>query len=195
MNVYIVFEDSCSLWFKVVICDSYGVLDKCIMVGDIFVDCSNFVCFLCVQYCFYCSIDVLYVNFVLDVLLFDFGGCWCLIQVVCDLQDLEQILFGVDIDVLFLDFVLFIVLGWLYVVEGFNFGGIILYKMVVMFGLYCDFGVCYLVVYFDGVVCYWCEFIVVLDVVLLSGEQEQQVIDVVDVVFCSVYGYVEVEFV
>ncbi len=194
MNAHIAPEDSRSLRLKAATRDSHGALDKRIMAGDIFADRSNFARFLRVQYRFHRSIDALYANPALDALLPDLGERRRLKQVSRDLQDLEQTLPGADIAALPADLPLPAALGWLYVAEGSNLGGTILYKMAAKLGLDRDFGARHLAAHPDGAARHWREFTAALDAVPLSAEQEQQVIDAADAAFRSVHGHVEVEF-
>lgn len=194
MNAHIAPEDSRSLRLKAATRDRHGALDKRIMAGDIFADRSNFARFLRVQYRFHRSIDALYANPALGALLPDLGERRRLTQVARDLQDLEQALPGADIDALPSDLALPTALGWLYVAEGSNLGGTLLYKMAAGLGLHCDFGARHLAAHPDGTARHWREFTAVLDAVPLSAEQDQQVIDAADAAFRSVYRHVEVEF-
>ncbi|MCO7487581.1 biliverdin-producing heme oxygenase [Stenotrophomonas maltophilia] len=194
MNAHIAPEDGRSLRLKAATRDSHGALDKRIMAGDIFADRSNFARFLRVQYRFHRSIDALYANPVLDALLPGLGERRRLAQVARDLQDLEQALPGADIAALPPDLALPAALGWLYVAEGSNLGGTVLYKMAARLGLDRDFGARHLAAHPDGAARHWREFTAALDAVALSAEQEQQVIDAADAAFRSVYRHVEVEF-
>ncbi|WP_353089270.1 biliverdin-producing heme oxygenase [Stenotrophomonas sepilia] len=194
MNAHIAPEDSRSLRLKAATRDSHVALDKRIMAGDIFADRSNFARFLRVQYRFHRSIDALYAHPALGELLPDLGERRRLTQVARDLQDLEQVLPGADIDALPSDLALPTALGWLYVAEGSNLGGTLLYKMAARLGLHRDFGARHLAAHPDGAARHWREFTAVLDAVPLSAEQDQQVIDAADAAFRSVYRHVEVEF-
>ncbi|QII30316.1 biliverdin-producing heme oxygenase [Stenotrophomonas maltophilia] len=194
MNAYIAPEDSRSLRLKAATRDSHGALDKRIMAGDIFADRSNFARFLRVQYRFHRSIDALYASPALDALLPDLAERRRLQQVRSDLQDLEQALPGEDITALGNDLPLPTALGWLYVAEGSNLGGTVLYKMAAALGLDRDFGARHLAAHPDGAARHWREFTAALDAVVLSPAQEQEVIDAADAAFRSVHGHVEVEF-
>ena len=174
--------------------DSHGALDKRIMAGDIFADRRNFARFLRVQYRFHRSIDALYASPALDALLPDLAERRRLQQVRCDLQDLEQALPGEDIAALRDDLPLPTALGWLYVAEGSNLGGTVLYKMAAALGLDRSFGARHLAAHPDGAARHWREFTAALDAVVLSPAQEQEVIDAADAAFRSVHGHVEVEF-
>ncbi|MEG0185610.1 MAG: biliverdin-producing heme oxygenase [Stenotrophomonas sp.] len=188
------YENSRSVRLKAATRDSHGALDKRIMAGDIFADRSNFARFLRVQYRFHRSIDALYASPALDALLPDLSERRRLQQVRSDLQDLQQPLPGDDIEALGNDLPLPIALGWLYVAEGSNLGGTVLYKMAGALGLDRDFGARHLAAHPDGAARHWREFTQALDAVPLTPVQEQQVIDAADAAFRSVHGHVEVEF-
>lgn len=194
MTVQTSLEDSRSVRLKAATCDSHGALDKRIMAGDIFADRRNFARFLRVQYRFHRSIDALYASPALDALLPDLAERRRLQQVRCDLQDLEQALPGEDIAALRDDLPLPTALGWLYVAEGSNLGGTVLYKMAAALGLDRSFGARHLAAHPDGAARHWREFTAALDAVVLSPAQEQEVIDAADAAFRSVHGHVEVEF-
>ncbi len=187
-------DDSRSVRLKAATRDSHGALDKRIMAGDIFADRGNFARFLRVQYRFHRSIDALYASPALDALLPALHERRRLQQVRSDLQDLEQSLPGQDMAPLTADLPLPAALGWLYVAEGSNLGGTVLYKMAAALGLDRDFGARHLAAHPDGAARHWREFTAALDAVPLSAEQEQQVIDAADAAFRSVHGHVEVEF-
>ncbi|XFC40388.1 biliverdin-producing heme oxygenase [Stenotrophomonas indicatrix] len=194
MNAHIAPEDSRSVRLKAATRDSHGALDKRIMAGDIFADRSSFARFLRVQYRFHRSIDALYASPALDALLPDLAERRRLQQVRSDLEDLEQALPGEDIAALGNDLPLPTALGWLYVAEGSNLGGTVLYKMAAALGLDRDFGARHLAAHPDGAARHWREFTAALDAVVLSPAQEQEVIDAADAAFRSVHGHVEVEF-
>lgn len=194
MTVQTSLEDSRSVRLKAATRDSHGALDKRIMAGDIFANRSNFARFLRVQYRFHRSIDALYASPALDELLPDLAERRRLQQVRSDLQDLEQALPGEDIAALTDDLPLPAALGWLYVAEGSNLGGTVLYKMAAALGLDRDFGARHLAAHPDGAARHWRGFTAALDAVVLSPAQEQDVIDAADAAFRSVHGHVEMEF-
>lgn len=187
-------EDSRSARLKAATRDSHGALDKRIMAGDIFADRRNFARFLRVQYRFHRSIDALYASPALDALLPDLAERRRLQQVRSDLQDLEQALPGEDIAALRDELPLPTALGWLYVAEGSNLGGTVLYRMAAALGLDRNFGARHLAAHPDGAARHWRQFTAALDAVVLSPAQEQEVIDAADAAFRSVHGHVEVEF-
>ncbi len=164
--------------------DSHGALDKRIMAGDIFASRDLFAKFLRVQYRFHRDIDALYGNPALDALLPDLDERRRLPLIARDLADLEQTL----------PLPPSTRLGWLYVAEGSNLGGTVLYKMAARLGLDSDFGARHLAAHPDGAARHWREFTAALDGVALTQAQEQQVIDAADAAFRSVHGHVEEEF-
>jgi heme oxygenase len=194
MNAHIAPEDSRSLRLKAATRDSHGALDKRIMAGDIFADLGSFARFLRVQYRFHRSIDRLYASPALEALLPGLAGRRRLQQVAADLHDLGQDLPGADMASLAGDLPLPVALGWLYVAEGSNLGGTVLYKMAARLGLDQGFGARHLAAHPDGAARHWRDFTAALDAVPLSAAQEQQVIDAADAAFRSVHGHVEIEF-
>jgi len=178
---------------KIATRDSHGALDKRIMAGDIFASRDLFARFLRVQYRFHRDIDALYGNPALDAVLPDLGERRRLPLIARDLADLEQTLpqGSTPLDG---DLPLPAALGWLYVAEGSNLGGTVLYKMAARLGLDSNFGARHLAAHPDGAARHWREFTAALDGVALTEAQEQQVIDAADAAFRSVHGHVEEEF-
>ncbi len=174
--------------------DSHGALDKRIMAGDIFASRDLFARFLRVQYRFHRDIDALYGSPALDALLPDLDERRRLPLIARDLADLEQTLpppASIRLDG---DLPLPAALGWLYVAEGSNLGGTVLYKMAARLGLDSNFGARHLAAHPDGAARHWREFTAALDGVALTEAQEQQMIDAADAAFRSVHGHVEEEF-
>ncbi|WP_369967981.1 biliverdin-producing heme oxygenase [Stenotrophomonas rhizophila] len=194
MTVIDTLEATRSQRLKAATRDSHGALDKRIMAGDIFASRGQFARFLRVQYCFHRDIDALYANAALDALLPDLEARRRLPLIARDLADLEQILPAPVPMRLDPDLALPAALGWLYVAEGSNLGGTILYKMAARLGLDADFGARHLAAHPDGAARHWREFTAALDGVVLDDAQEQQVIDAADAAFRSVHGHVEREF-
>lgn len=171
-------------------------LDRRIMAAQPFASRDNYARFLQVQYRFHCDMERIYANPVLASVVPDLAQRRRLPALVADLHDLGVALpadhatapgsAGHPTQVA--------ALGWLYVAEGSNLGGTILYKMAAKLGLDRDFGARHLAAHPDGAARHWREFTAALDAVPLSAEQEQQVIDAADAAFRSVHGHVEVEF-
>ncbi len=174
--------------------DSHGALDARIMAGDIFASRDHFARFLRVQFRFHRDVDALYGSAALDALLPDLAERRRLNLVAQDLQDLEQALPTLLAAPLRADLPLAAALGWLYVAEGSNLGGAVLYKMAARLGLDAGFGARHLAAHPDGAARHWRSFTAALDSVLLTAEQEQQVIDAADAAFRSVHAHVEQEF-
>lgn len=174
--------------------DSHGALDARIMAGDIFASRAQFARFLRVQYRFHRDVDALYAHPAVDVLLPDLGERRRLPLVAQDLSDLEQTLPEPAVRGLAAEPSLAEALGWLYVAEGSNLGGTVLYKMAGRLGLDAGFGARHLAAHPDGAARHWRAFTAALDSVVLSDAQEQQVIDAADAAFRSVHGHVEREF-
>lgn len=175
--------------------DSHGALDKRIMAGDIFASREQFARFLRVQYRFHRDIDALYDSAELDTLLPQLDARRRLPQIRRDLSDLQQALPPTATTPrLPATLPLPVALGWLYVAEGSNLGGTVLYKMAARLGLDAGFGARHLAAHPDGAARHWREFTAALDSVPLSAGQEQQVIDAADAAFRSVHAHVEQEF-
>ena len=175
--------------------DSHGALDKRIMAGDIFASREQFARFLRVQYRFHRDIDALYDSAELDTLLPQLDARRRLPQIRRDLSDLQQALPpAATTPRLPATLPLPVALGWLYVAEGSNLGGTVLYKMAARLGLDAGFGARHLAAHPDGAARHWREFTAALDSVPLSAGQEQQVIDAADAAFRSVHAHVEQEF-
>ncbi len=194
MNATDTLEATRSQRLKAATRDSHGALDKRIMAGEIFADRGRFARFLRVQYRFHRDIDGLYANAALDALLPDLAERRRLPQVTRDLRDLEQTLPAPVPLRLDPDLPLSAALGWLYVAEGSNLGGTILYKMAAQLGLDADFGARHLAAHPDGAARHWREFTAALDSVVLTEAEEQQMIDAADAAFRSVHDHVELEF-
>jgi len=173
---------------------SHGALDARIMAGDIFASRDHFARFLRVQFRFHRDVDALYGSPALDALLPDLAERRRLDQVAQDLQDLEQAVPVPLAAPLPADLPLAAALGWLYVAEGSNLGGTVLYRMAAKLGLDAGFGARHLAAHPDGAARHWRSFTAALDSVPLSAEQEQQVIDAADAAFRSVHAHVEQEF-
>lgn len=176
--------------------NSHDALDKRIMAGDIFANRSQFARFLRVQYRFHSVVDTLYADGSLAGLLPDLHGRRRLDKIAQDLGDLEQGLPHVPATANppGPGPALPHALGWLYVAEGSNLGGAVLFKMAAKLGLDASFGARHLAAHPDGAARHWREFTTALDTVELTAVQEQQVIDAADEAFRSVHRHVEEEF-
>lgn len=167
-------------------------LDRRIMDGDIFASRERFARFLRVQYRFHRDIDALYAHPALDALLPDLAGRRRLAQIAQDLRDLGQSLPAPAAAAATLP--LAQALGWLYVAEGSNLGGSVLYKLAARLGLDSGFGARHLAAHPDGVARHWREFTAALDGAVLSEDQEREVVAGAQAAFRSVRGHVEEEF-
>ncbi|MDT0814963.1 biliverdin-producing heme oxygenase, partial [Staphylococcus pseudintermedius] len=85
-------------------------------------------------------------------------------------------------------------LGWLYVAEGSNLGGSVLYKLAARLGLDRGFGARHLAAHPDGVARHWRRFTAALDGAALSAAQEEDVVAGAEAAFRRVRGHVEEEF-
>lgn len=173
---------------------THDSLDKRIMSEDIFASRERFARFVRVQYRFHRDIQALYAAPVLDALLPDLAERQRLGQIADDLGDLQQTLPAEAAPAVPSDVDLAHALGWLYVAEGSNLGGTILFKMAAKLGLGAQFGASHLAAHPDGAARHWRQFTAALDTVPLSDAQEAAVIDGANTAFRTVRGYVEEEF-
>lgn len=172
----------------------HDVLDKRIMAADIFASRDRFARFLRVQYRFHRDIDALYAHVGLQALVPALDERRRLARIAEDLADLGQALPLQAAAGPGADAALPQALGWLYVAEGSNLGGIVLYKLASdRLGLGREFGARHLAAHPDGVARHWREFTAALDAVVLSASQEQQVVSGAEAAFRSVHAYVQEE--
>ncbi|QQP97188.1 biliverdin-producing heme oxygenase [Lysobacter enzymogenes] len=169
-------------------------LDQRIMAGGIFASRDRFARFLRVQYRFHCDIDGLYANDALAALVPDLSGRRRLPQIAADLRDLGQPLPPFAVAAVRADLPLAAALGWLYVAEGSNLGGSVLYKLAAKLGLDSGFGARHLAAHPDGVARHWRGFTGALDSVALSLAEEGEVIAGAEAAFQRVRAHVEDEF-
>lgn len=174
---------------------THDSLDKRIMSEDIFASRAQFARFVRVQYRFHRDIEALYAVPALDALLPDLAERRRLDQIARDLGDLEQGLPAAATPAVAADIDLPRALGWLYVAEGSNLGGTILFKMAAKLGLGAEFGASHLAAHPDGAARHWRQFTAALDAVPLTAEQEAEAIEGANTAFRTVRGYVEEEFV
>lgn len=172
----------------------HDMLDKRIMAADIFASRDRFARFVRVQYRFHRDIDALYAHVGLQALVPALDERRRLARIVEDLADLGHALPLHASAGPFADAALPQALGWLYVAEGSNLGGIVLYKLASdRLGLGREFGARHLAAHPDGVARHWREFTAALDAVVLSASQEQQVVAGAEAAFRSVHAYVQEE--
>jgi len=168
-------------------------LDQRIMAGDIFASRERFARFLRVQYRFHRDVDALYADPGLDALLPGLGERRRLAQIARDLDDLGQALPPPSAPPAHA-LPLAQALGWLYVAEGSNLGGSVLYKLAARLGLDRGFGARHLAAHPDGVARHWRRFTAALDSAALSAAQDAEVIAGAEAAFRRVRGHVEDEF-
>ena len=183
-----------SLRLKAATRGSHDALDTRIMAGDIFGSRTRFAHFLRVQYQFHAVVDALYASRALASVLPDLEGRRRLVMIARDLVDLGQALPAVAAVSPLADAPLPTALGWLYVAEGSNLGGAVLFKMAAQLGLDAGFGARHLAAHPDGAARHWRQFTAALDGLALTPEQERQVIAAADAAFRSVHRYVEDAF-
>lgn len=172
----------------------HDVLDKRIMAADIFASRAHFARFLRVQYRFHRDIEALYDHAGLRALVPALDERRRLSKIAGDLADLEQALPAHAVAGPGADAPLPMALGWLYVAEGSNLGGTVLFKLASeKLGLDRDFGARHLAAHPDGVARHWREFTAALDAVALSKAQEQQVVEGAEAAFRAVHAHVREE--
>jgi len=169
-------------------------LDRRIMAGDIFASRERFARFLRVQYRFHRDIDALYADPALDALLPGLDARRRLSQIASDLGDLGQPLPPPATAPAAAALPLAQALGWLYVAEGSNLGGSVLYKLAAKLGLDRGFGARHLAAPADGVARHWRQFTAALDGATLDAQQEGDVVAGAEAAFRRVRGHVEEEF-
>ena len=173
---------------------THDSLDKRVMAADIFASRDSFTRFLRVQYRFHRDIDALYSHQGLLALIPDLAERRRLARIALDLQDL-----GSDVPVHSTPLVdanisLPNALGWLYVAEGSNLGGTVLFKLARdRLQLHADFGARHLAAHADGAARHWRSFTAALDAAPLAAEQEALLVEGARAAFQNVRGYVEDE--
>lgn len=173
---------------------THDSLDKRIMSEDIFASRERFAKFVRVQYRFHRDIQALYATPLLRALLPDLEQRQRLQQIVADLGDLQQDVPADSAAVIPDDIELPQALGWLYVAEGSNLGGTILFKLAGKLGLGAAFGASHLAAHPDGAARHWREFTASLDGISMTEAQEAAAIEGANAAFRTVRGYVEQEF-
>jgi heme oxygenase len=174
---------------------AHDALDKRIMAGDIFASRAHFARFLRVQYRFHRDLEALYGHPLLVALVPRLAERRRLPKIAEDLVDLGQALPPPDTRKLDQDTTLPTALGWLYVAEGSNLGGTILFKLAgEKLALDREFGARHLAPHPEGAARHWREFTAALDAVALSPAQEAEAIAAAQAAFRTVQGYVEQEF-
>ena len=173
---------------------THDSLDKRVMAADIFASRDSFTRFLRVQYRFHRDIDALYSHQGLLALIPDLAERRRLPKIASDLQDLGSDIPAHSTPLVNADISLPNALGWLYVAEGSNLGGTVLFKLARdRLQLHADFGARHLAAHADGAARHWRSFTAALDAAPLAAEQESLVVEGARKAFQSVRGYVEDE--
>ncbi|MEG1678708.1 MAG: biliverdin-producing heme oxygenase [Stenotrophomonas sp.] len=174
--------------------NTHDSLDKRVMAADIFASRDSFARFLRVQYRFHRDIDALYAHQGLLALIPDLAERRRLPKIARDLQDLGSDIPAHSTPLVDTDISLPNALGWLYVAEGSNLGGTVLFKLARdRLQLHADFGARHLAAHADGAARHWRSFTAALDAAPLAAEQEALVVEGAREAFQSVRGYVEDE--
>jgi len=169
-------------------------LDKTIMAGDIFASRAQFAKFVRVQYRFHHDIDALYDHEALAALIPNLDERRRLLKIANDLSDLGQTLPPPAPGKLDRSTSLPTALGWLYVAEGSNLGGAILFKLASQkLGLGSGLGAQHLAAHPDGAARHWREFTKVLDSLPLTPAQEDEAVRGAENAFRTVHDYVREE--
>lgn len=171
---------------------THNALDKRIMAFNPFLDQRRFTCFLQVQYAFHRDVATLFEHAELNRLLPGLRVRGRLAAVIQDLQVLDTPLpllttpplFGSAIDIP-------TALGWLYVEEGSNLGGGILFKMARSLGLDAEHGARHLAPHPEGRAPSWRTFMQQLDAIELTDTQQQRAAQGANAAFSQVQSYVE----
>lgn len=173
----------------------HDTLDQGIMAADIFASRAQFGRFVRVQHRFHRDIEALYRQPALNALLPGLAERCRLPAIVQDLHDLQpDAPAPATAPRLSADTPLPVALGWLYVAEGSNMGGAVLFKMASdKLGLGRDFGARHLAPHPDGPARHWREFTAMLDAVPLDAAQEAQLMQAAADAFATVQGYAREE--
>lgn len=173
---------------------THDSLDKRVMAADIFANRDSFARFLRVQYRFHRDIDALYSHPGLLALIPDLGERRRLAKIALDLQDLGSEVPASSTPAVAADIALPNALGWLYVAEGSNLGGTVLFKLArERLQLQADFGARHLAAHADGAARHWRSFTAALDAAALAAAQEALVVEGARAAFQTVRAYVEAE--
>lgn len=173
----------------------HDALDKRIMSAEIFSSRENFAGFLRVQNRFHQDIAPLYASPELVGPIPELARRRRLAEIARDLSGLGQSLplaaagGGPGRDTPLPE-----ALGWLYVAEGSNLGGVVLFRLACEKpGLGQDFGARHLAAHPDGADSHWRHFTAALDAVDLSPPQVEEMVRAAEDAFRAVHGYVEQE--
>ncbi|WP_407351538.1 biliverdin-producing heme oxygenase [Luteimonas sp. R10] len=183
-----------SLRLKAATHDIHDVLDKRVMNADVFGSRDRFAGFVRAQYRFHRDIDMLYGSAVVAALIPELAERRRLPKIADDLSDLGKQLPTAAPGRLDTDTPLPVALGWLYVAEGSNLGGAVLFKLArEKLGLDRDFGARHLAAHSEGAARHWRQFTAALDAVQLTPAQEDEVVLGAEDAFRAVRSYVEEE--
>lgn len=170
----------------------HDALDARIMAADIFATRERFAGFVRVQYCFHATLDALYDRADLAALIPELAPRRRLQRITADLRALGSTMPAVQPATLDASTPLPVALGWLYVAEGSNLGGAVLFKLATTrLGLDAGTGIRHLEAHADGAARHWRQFTAALDAVDLSAADEQAMIDAAAEAFTLVRAHVE----
>ncbi len=174
--------------------ETHDRLDQRIMAGDIFANTDNFARFLRVQARFHADIAALYDKPELSALIPDLDERRRLTLIAQDLADLGAPA-PAHVGKLDGNTPLPEALGWLYVAEGSNVGGAVLFKLASkQLGLSAEHGARHLASHPDGAARHWRAFTQALNEAGLDETSEAHIIAAANQAFATVHGYVAEEF-
>lgn len=172
----------------------HDVLDKSIMAADIFASRAQFGRFVRMQYRFHRDIEALYAQPQLQALLPGLAQRCRMEEIAQDLQALGQNLPAPAAPRFASQTPLEEALGWLYVAEGSNLGGAVLFKMAsAKLGLSQEDGLSHLAAHPDGAMRHWRQFTEALDAVELTSQQEERLMQAAQTAFATVQAYAREE--
>lgn len=173
---------------------THEALDKRIMAADIFATRDQFAGFLRVQYRFHRDIAPLYDDQALAVVIPGLAERARLLRIANDLSDLGHRVPDIPQAPAAINLSLHRAMGWLYVAEGSNLGGAVLFKLArERLGLNQLLGARHLAAHPEGAARHWRQFTAALDAAPMSEGQEQEAIEGARHAFVTVRGYVEQE--
>ncbi|MGO1232088.1 MAG: biliverdin-producing heme oxygenase [Marinobacter sp.] len=192
MTVTITAERGHCARFRALTHDTHDKLDNRIMAFDPFASQENYTAFLRVQYAFHRDVATLFNDDQLNQLLPGLARRKRLELVARDLSDLGSGLPTFSAAPVFSEpFDLPSALGWLYVEEGSNLGGAILFKRAAKLGLDETFGARHLAAHSDGRAPSWRAFMAQVDAIELSDDEQTRADKGAEAAFSTVMGYVE----
>ncbi|MFG6447611.1 biliverdin-producing heme oxygenase [Roseateles sp. BYS180W] len=169
-------------------------LDQRIMASQPFVHVGNYLKFLHVQHRFHHDISALYRHSLLQALVPDLSARQRLQALEQDLRDLGAEPERLGAPALDAGLDLATAMGWLYVAEGSNLGGAVLFKLAGRLGLDEHHGARHLAAHPDGVLRHWRQFTDVLELLPLNTVEEERLFAGARAAFQRVHQHVDAVF-